>query len=470
MALQLVADQTTGFASVTGVTSAGAGLRLGRNATSTSVGAHFLGFDTAYGSLVLVNAAYDPALEPTGSDARRALATCSFAGYVQLLRLSFLGQPIPPSLFAGALAERMPYAALQDFGDRYEFVDFMGPAQVNARRTPSQAFHPFFALNAMLFEDIGSLDGLAGFPHRNGSLLRAAQRGPHDAQAATLSDSVSISELTEDVVARWAGAAKVIASAPVTARQLATTNVALLALQTIAATTTLPARERALAAEDITRARQIGRYTLLSVANLENEEPVLCVHVEGSGGAARLEVRLFTYDVVEDAEEDATTALFARIADFFAEQNIRLPAQTEPPPRFGKGRSGLDADPFPSLSGPCLELRGRTVAFGMPLRSVRSHVHGIVPLSGVQWSLVWSFSRDQHRFELADIPRPTAVPYPDSLVFSGALNRYYETIDKPEYAGAEIDTTSFAQAELDTVAFGENAKKRKFVSSGDTDV
>ncbi len=472
MPLALVKNQQTGFATVTGLTTGGGWMQLGQNDLSTQVGAHFVGVDMSYPLPIKVAAAYDPSLE-TDPNIGIALQRCSYVGYIQFARLEFLGQPLPPSLFGGGLGQYAPYATQSDYGHRQEFVDFMGPAQVTTylenAGDPTAAVDPFFAVNSVLSEQIARFDQLFTFPHPNGSLRAANASGPTASLGATLVGAVGMTQLDDAQIFNALVGRDPVLSVAVTPQQLANNSLAALAMQALAAMAQQGHLDSddAVTWADITRGRQVGRFTLLSIANYENEEPVLCVSVQ----QGTLFVHLLPWEDMEQLERGGTEDLLSRIAAYFEESSIVLPNVQVAPPARGRGTGGgLEANAFPWLSGPCLRLRLRTAAFGKLIHSSRNSPFGLTPLSGIEWALNWNFDANTRRFVPGQVLAPQPIASPASLLFDGALTTYYAAIVDPNWTSATIDVSNFAQAELDTLDFGGGELKRKFVQRDGTDL
>ncbi len=470
MPLALVKDPQTGIATVTGLTAGGATLKLGPNDLAVQIGPHFLGVDMSYPSPIKIAAAYDPTLE-TDRGIQLTLDRCAYAGYIQFARLEFLGQPIPPSLFRGPLGQLAPYATQSDYGHRLEFVDFMGPAQVTTYLAnmgdPTAAVDPFFAVNSALSEQIGNFAQLFTIPHTNGSLLAANPSGPTAALGATLLGGIGMTQVDQEQIQQALADRDPLVNVDVSPQVVANNNLGLLALQALAQQTDLTPDDRSITAADITRARQVGPFALLSVANYEDEEPVLCAFVN----AGKLLVYLIPWEDMEQLERGSTDELLVRIAAYFQDSGVVLPGVQIAPPARGRGTGGgLEANAFPWLRGPCLTLRLRTAAFGKLLHSSRSSPLGLAPLSGVQWGLTWNFDGDRRRFEPGPPLAPQPIASPASLLFDGALTTYYSAIQDPDLRTATVDVSNFAQAELDTLGFGDGGLKRKFVQSDGTDL
>lgn len=470
MPLALVKDSQTGFATVTGLTSGGATLPLGLNDLAVQIGPHFVGVDMSYGSPIKIAAAYDPLLE-TDRGIQLTLGRCDYVGYIQFARLEFLGQPIPPSLFGWPLGQYAPYATERDYGHRLEFVDFMGPAQVAAylanSADPTAGTDPFFAVNSVLFEQMASFDQLFTFPHANGSLRAANPSGPTAALGATMLGAVGMTQVDQAQIQQALADRDPLVNVDVSPQVVANNSLALLALQALAQQPDLTDDDRSITAADITSGRQVGPYTLLSVANYENEEPVLCAFVD----SGKLLVYVIPWEDMEQLERGGTDELLARIAEYFQDNAIVLPGVQIAPPAHGRGTGGgLEANAFPWLRGPCLTLRLRTAAFGRLLHTSRSSPFGLAPLSGVQWGLTWNFDGDRRVFEPGQPLAPQPIASPASLLFDGALSTYYEAIQNPDFRDASVDVSNFAQAELDTLDFGGRGIKRKFVQSDGTDL
>jgi hypothetical protein len=472
MPLALVKNQQTGFATVTGLTAGGGWLTLGQNESATQIGPHFVGIDTSYPSPIKIAAAYDPSLE-TDPSIQVTLNRCSYVGYIQFARLEFLGQPLPPSLFGGPLGQYGPYATQSDFGHRQEFVDFMGPAQVAAYLAnsgdPTAAVDPFFAVNSVLSEQIQAFAQLFTVPHPNGSLRAANATGPTAALGATLVGAVGMTQVDDAQISNALVGRDPVLSVAVTPQQVANNSAAALAMQALAAMAQQGALdpEDAVTWADITRGRQVGRFTLLSVANYENEEPVLCVFIQ----QGTLFVYLLPWEDMEQLERSGTDGLLSRIAAYFEENSIVLPDVQIARPASGRGTGGgLEANAFPWLRGPCLRLRLRTAAFGKLIHSGRSSLFGLTPLSGIEWALNWNFDGNTRLFAPGQPLAPKPIASPASLLFDGALATYYAAIADPNWASATVDVSNFAQAELDTLDFGGGELKHKFVQRDGMDL
>ncbi len=467
MPFQLVTNQQTGYSGITGITAGGASLTLGTANLSLQIGPHFLGLDTSSNAAVNIVAAYDPAQE-SDTFTRSQLAGCRYAGHIQFGRLLFLGQPVPPSLFGWPLSELQPYAAVGG-SDEHEFVDFMGPAQVAtylaSGSDPTSRLDPFFPLVSVMSEQIANFDDLFTFPHANGALVAANPSGPAAALGAVMRGGITLTQISAPQVSAAIAGRTPLVSVNVTPQQVAAGPIALLAFQALAQQAKLDAEDRSIGQADITRGRQVGPYTLLSVANYEDEEPVLCVSVADG----TLLVHLLPWEDVQQLERRNTDDLLASIADYFTTNAIALGDVQVRPPARGRGTGGgLSANAFPWLDGPCLELRFRTVVFGKQVRATRrSPLYGLSALSGLEWGLTWSLDSDNRVFTLGEVRKPQLMASPAGLLFGGALAAYYAALEDPTLRDATVDVSNFGQVELNALDFGGTGSKRKFVSDDD---
>jgi hypothetical protein len=186
---------------------------LGRRYFHDDIGAHWIGFDDNFAEPVVVRAYFDP----TQDRKTRETEGLSYVGYMQFMRMSFRGMPIPPSVYGGILAQRQGYV----YGDDQKMVDFMDPKSASVRNIPE----PLYPWNGMLLTDtIRSVSDLFYQPLPNGSLCAKGALGPTQSLVASLAAEITASMVDEEVVENALSDDNLLVTITPASGQLATTE------------------------------------------------------------------------------------------------------------------------------------------------------------------------------------------------------------------------------------------------------
>jgi hypothetical protein len=455
MPLTQVENSPPGYTSLNGVTPDNQPLVLGRDGLTARIGRHIVGADGAYGSVVKIVAVYDPSIAAQEADEERNLQASEYIGHIQFVQISFQGKPIPPDVFGGAFATYARYMPSEPYDDECEFVDFMNPANVyrylvaDPDSVGDSPVKPFYAVNSVLTQQIANLDALKGNLLRNGC-LRKVQRYAEQAntRAAVLRAAISIEQLNPQKIRQSLDQETLLCAPSLTPADFALKSLPQLAFEALQRQRSEGASIPEISQADITRARQVGEFALLSVANDENEEPVLCVFRQDDS----LHVHLISWEQMEQMERWETEALLTRIDQYIKENYHQFDDQT---PSSGRGRGGGLANyAFPHLNGPCLNIRLRTAVYGVPIHEVRNIRHGLLPLSAIEWNLRWNFDSLTRRFESPSFTLPQIVPA-EMKSLQYPLDAYFTAIQTNSDAEEEVDTSNFLLADLLAMNFGD---------------
>jgi hypothetical protein len=450
----LTVQQSGGQYVVSGVTSdPSVTAPLGR--VYFTAGPHIIGFDDNFAEPVLVHAYYDPAKDGAVTRARLR-GTLDYVGYVQFMQMNFRGSPIPPDVYGGRLADRMPYV----YGNDLRFVDFMGPAQANARSIVT----PFYAYNAMLVNgNIRQNSDLFYHPLENGSLWSPEALGAGQSLVASLAGEICVSLATPADLAPYLTADNQLLVLTPSAEDLASTEPYRLALNSLESTP-LPGQDTpALAGlvEAQVAAQMIGNYVLLTLPDPENFGDTLVISTAPglSGGTNVVVNQLTDYDM-EDLFGYSGRLALGRIRDYQAAQGLidsadMMQLDAAPPSR---GHSGLFTPAYSfAPTDVVLELRYWTAAVSVGTSFTGRLFRHL--LSAVTWTAQFQFDEDTGALSFSAVTQPTVTT--DCPVTRAFLSF---SRAKKQYASATIDTSNFTLAAMRRDNFGAGTKLR-FVPS-----
>ena len=447
--MALVPEERDGVSFMTGVTKGGGELRMGRQLFS--VGAHWVGFDDNFTEPVIVTAIFDPTKE------NRPRGVTRFIGYMQFIQVTFNGQPIPPQVYGGRLADRAPYVTDREHG--HTFVDFMGPADANIRR-PKNAkvnpYHPFYAVNATLEDgSVQSERSLALHPQINGSLYYPGltDRGGRVSVGASLVAEVTTELKTEGIIERWLTQESLVARIEPSAEQQRDFEPYAIALDYLRSRGDLRGVQDADLAGEV-----VGGYVLLTLPDDEHRSPVLCISTASEGDTPVILAHLIASDDLESIEEDAGLDALDRIAAFLRDQDLYLIESMDISDRVAeRGQGGLRTLPFRFTPGEfCLELKYSTIAVIQRQRALRgTELEQLTPLSGFSWSLLFEFDEDTRRLFPSAIRAPYALGAYDLVT---PLRKFDAALNDPHLKDQKIDTSNFTRAAMRRSNLGSGAK------------
>ncbi|MEW9552429.1 hypothetical protein [Nonomuraea sp. NPDC050783] len=420
-----------------GVTPTSGPVLLGR--WRFQAGAHWVGFDDDFSEPFIMRAFFDPKAQRIVGERYR------YAGYMQFLRLTYRGTPIPPEVFGGRLADREPYASTID---NFRFVDFMGPR--DAIRSGVEA--PLYAFNAWLSDT--SLSEIpadyAVHPLPNGSLY--VPDDPDSPACASIVSEVTPGLLTgADIAAFVEGRDpdQVVEVGPAEVRGREAYRIALDSLED---------RLGPLAGLDESRvtARAIGPYVLLTLADEEEFGETLVVRGEpGRGGGVRVSVHVLSAYDLRDLEGRLGRRAMRRIDAY-----LRETGQGGVPSAQGRGTNGLRDDSFDvtALRGAAFDLANldditfvyTTLAYGVHPRQ-NSTSRRNEALSGIVWCAGYRWDEDSGRLLLKTVvePQVAVIGQKDPL-----LHNFTNAIRLREHANAVVDPYEFTTATMRRQPFG----------------
>jgi hypothetical protein len=429
-----------------------------------NVGAHWIGFDDRFSEPVVVRCYYDPTADPMAgwSQRRRPIR---YVGYLQFMRLSFRGTPIPPSVYGGRLADRQPYV----YGREFRFIDFMGPREAAAINIE----HPFYPFNAYLgYGDARPDTAFFVHPLANGSLCSPADQRPDRSLVASLAGEIAPGLITPADVSPYLTDDALLVTYQVPRAELAATEPYRYALNRLK--TASPGADPAPLAgldsqlESQIEAQVIGDYVLLTLPDDEDFGHTLCVSVAaGTGGNDVVRVHLLSSYDTAGMRADAARAALQRIKSFEAGNGGPANAdRMEDVAPAGRGRSGLNPSPY-TLNPQefVLELRYWTLAVAYRERPTR-----ITPsrqfLSGITWSALFQFDDDTGQLSFGAISEPQAAP---GFEINPGLSAYRTARTAADAARHGIDPSNFTKAAMRRENFGAGTRLR-FVDASGTDI
>jgi len=396
------------------------------------VGPHLLGFDDNFAEPVIVRAYYDPAQDP---QAALALArnTVQYAGYVQFMQLSFRGMPIPPDVYGGKLADRVPYV----YGRDKKFLDFMGPADARVRGVLT----PFYPYNALLATSITDNATFFQHPQLNGSLWSPANLGTTQSLAASLYGEISPGLVTPADLARVLTPDNQILVLSPTPQQLAQTEAYRLALNALETT---PQGNPPLAQLDESQvaAQIIGDYVLLTLPDPEElgDTLVISTATRTDGGTNVIVNLLDDYEMADLFYNAGRLALW-RIRQYQIDQGVV--DSEDLPQAAGRGRSGLYTPPFQFEPGEyAIQLKYWTAA--VAVEQTRQQLYRTL-LSGITWSALFQFDEDTGLMNFSTIKQPSLF---DGYTVMDGFRAFETSLQSPRTANALIDTRNFTKAAM----------------------
>jgi hypothetical protein len=410
-------------------------------------GAHWIGFDDSFAEPVIVRAYFDPTTdESTHQLMDRGLL--NYIGYLQFMRLSFRGMPIPPAVYGGRLADRQSYV----YGDDLKFIDFMGPTDARLRGIKT----PFYPFNAMLVNgNVREDDDFLYFPLENGCLCAPENLGTTQALAASLVGEIAPGLVTPEHIAPLLGDDNLLLTMAVTNTDLAQAEpyrIALDALENrpLPEAPDDPAPLRGLDESGVA-AQVIGDYVLLTLPDPENFGDTLVVSTAPVQGGVNVLVHLLTdYDMEGLAGNAGREALW-RINDYQLDEGFTSVDQMDVAPPAGRGSSGLLTPPYALNPDEfALELRYWTLAVGDRRIRTRGRPRWTL-LSCIEWAALFQFDEDTGVMSLAAIREPMPALF-DVTAGLDAYGRAYAS------ATGAIDVSNFTKAAMRRDNFAAGAK------------
>jgi hypothetical protein len=387
---------------------------------------------------VVVRSYYDPFQDPAAVMAINE-GGVSYLGYVQFMRLSFRGTPIPPEVYGGRLADRRPYV----HGIDHRFVDFMGPPYAKALGIST----PFYAYNALLLNDRLTRNDFFSHPRDNGSLYTPADLGgSRQSAVASLFGEVAPGLATAADVARCLTEDNEILTLSPTAIELAQSEPYRLALNSLKTTALRSAPDAGppLAGLDESgiAAQAIGEYVLLTLPDPEDLGDTLVIGTRARADGTDVVVHLISdYDMAAMVSDAGRAALW-RIREYQLDRGLVSAEDLPDAPSAGRGSNGLLTPPYRlSPDEYALELRYWTLAVAVrqigPLRRTSRRL-----LSGITWSALFRFDDDTGDVTFAAIRRPSLVRGFAVTSGVGAFARARDT------STDLIDTSNFTKAAM----------------------
>lgn len=412
------------------------------------VAGHQVGFDDSFGEPLVFKAVYEAS--PTALNGMDAY----FAGYIQVMQMCFRGFPVPPSVYGGRLADRMPYVT--NASGKYRFVDFMGPRDAALRLVPdTEVGDPFYAFNAMLTG--GTFNTSADFaPHplTNGSLYFARDNvSANQSRAVSITAEVSVGLKTKETITPWLTNDALVESVSATAQDLGQKEPYQIALDYLRGT---GQPLQGLQNSDI-GAELVPPYVLLTLPDPENERSVLCVSPPQPSidGSSVVPVHRLWEDDLDSAQEDAAAQALINANDFLLD-NGRVPDNAT---GGARGGGGLLRSPFALKTDEyLLELRYWTsVVLCLPPKSLRLGETGsnrLHLLSTITWSVLFQWDEDTRRLVRVGIRKPKKE---SSFSLTGVRTRFRQAVASATDTDT-IDTSNFTLAAMRRDNFGASNK------------
>lgn len=408
-------------------------------------GAHLLGFDDNFSEPVIMRAYYDPTQDPVVSIAW-SRNTISYIGYMQFMRLSFRGTPIPPDVFGGKLAEREPYV----FGRDRRFLDFMGPADAKLRGI----YTPLYPYNALLTHSITSNSDFFYHPLDNGSLCAPGNLGTTQSLGASLFGEISPGLVTRKDVQAVLNDGNLILVLSPSPSELAQSEPYRLALNSLEnqALTSAPDDGPPLAGIDESQieAQVIGDYVLLTLPDPEDLGDTLVIGTKPrDGGGTDVAVHLLSDYEMADLFYDAGRDALWRIREYQIDQGMQV--STDIATDGGRGLSGLNTPPFRLTADEfAFELRYWTAAVAI---NVRGSQLSRQILSGITWAALLQYDEDTGLMNFAAIRRPRPL---EGCSLTIGLRAFDSALKSS--ASASIDTSNFTKAAMRRANFAGGSK------------
>ncbi|MFE7757724.1 hypothetical protein [Streptomyces sp. NPDC057429] len=435
------------------------------------VGPHVVGFDDAFAEPVVVRAYYDFYHDKVAQEHHRH-SPFDTVGYMQFCYVSFGGRAIRPAVYGGRLADRDAYAD-RDHGI---FVDFMAPEQVQLHFKPPPPL-PFYPYNGVLTTEVGRA-GFAIHPLPKGSMIacRPTEVPPPEQRpvCASIYAELAPGLLTRKEIDKAARAEQFLCI-PATGRE------AYQEAWDYLSRNSWPLASEPPPLDGLTKsqvaAQAIGRYTLLTLPDPENEgttdQPVLeatgatlCIWKETQGGQDWIFVVVLSPHDMTSLKADATSNALQRIYSEVAVTDDVDMTGGEPVPgvqtKVGRGQGGLSANPFTfdPASRP-IHLRYLTCAVGQRHHDLRN-APAKQFLSGFCWTAQLAFDSFSRTLELTTVQQPELLMAPWN--FDGAIERYKAAVTAVP-PGAPVDMTNFIEAALLRDDFA-GSSKLTFIDAG----
>jgi hypothetical protein len=430
---------------VGGVTGQNTPYPIGRHYFRPGGGPHHVGFDDSFAEPLVIKAFYDP----TGQN----LPDYQYIGYMQFMQLNFGGDPIPPNVYGGKLADRAPYVCGQN---GFVFVDFMGPLQANLLKPADDSFEPFYPYNGMLVDGTArSKTDLSVHPLPNGSFFFPYVRSNTQSLAASLFAEVPVGLVTESGISRFVSDDNLLVALPVTAEQLAQQEPYEIAL------TYLTGSGQML--EGLTPSEVSGEvngsYVLITLPDDEEFTPSLCVTTVTKDGQQYVLSYLISYYDMVSMREDAVAMALNRIYEFVNEQDISNPNVMETEATNSTpviGSSGLMTQPF-NLSPDVfhVELKYWTVAVAGLRYMPGTGRTKTQPVGGFTWSALLRHDDNTKSLNLAAIRAPELI---GSFDYVTPVEQYFAALADPSLQNMTIDMSNFTKAAMRRQNFGADVK------------
>ncbi|MCW2935093.1 MAG: hypothetical protein JWM19_6055 [Actinomycetia bacterium] len=450
MSLSPVLSSSDGMWEIKGVSASNpnATAPLGRQRYQAGA-AHWVGFDDRFAEPVVVRAYYDPLADPVYGRLTQ-VRPFDYVGYFQVMRVTFFDVPVPPAVYGGRLADRQPYA----YGERFQFIDFMGPADANRYNVqiPAYPCNAYLSRGATL-----SAADLALQPLPNGSLYSPADQRPDRSLAASLACEVAPGLILPANIERYLSAdlsdPSLIGRYRVTAAELGSTEPYRFALNQLEAPT--PAQDpETLNGLDESQvvAEVIGDYVLLTLPDPDEDfGPTLCVSTRPVTGATDIRVHLLSpYDTAGMRADAAKNAL--RRVDAYATASGLLlghgRAQVAPPGNRGRG----ELEPVPYDIDPAeYPVKVHYSTFAAGIRTPAGQPWSGEFLSGFAWTARSQYDDDLGLMTLSAIDEPSPLA---AFELTPALRQYQAALSSPQTSSARIDPGHFTKTTMRRDGFG----------------
>ncbi|MFC6081210.1 hypothetical protein [Sphaerisporangium aureirubrum] len=424
---------------VRGVTAGDAVTYLGTRAFK--VGDHYIGFDDSFADPLVMRSFYDPSgltLDPGWVS----------IGYLQYVQINFGSQPIPPDVFSPRLASRALYAT-----DQQMFIDFMDPREAAENGIEV----PFYARNGVLRDDRLSTEAhFYHHPRPNGSLY-SCKPETRVSRCASIVAEVSADLIVEkDIGVLIADLPPLVEIPIVTGDNREPYQIAIAHLadnnvdsDDVDEAPLLDGVEKA----DMS-AKVVGEYVLLTLPSDEGFGPTLVIRLSQSG-TRRVIVHLVAQHDMATLNAGVATSAFWRIYEWLKDEGLlsdELLDKAIKTDQRGRGRGGLDADPFDlKPADAAIELKYTTLVGAAKSRLTRSGRF----LSGFTWSAVLRYNDDSQIMQCSAIRKPVAVTGFDGGPTGAA---YLAARRSPLREKYRIDVSNFTKAAMARENFAAGTK------------
>lgn len=406
------------------------------------VGNHWLGFDDRFTEPVIVRAYYDIDADPPLRDALQPRGTLSYVGYMQFMRMSFRGSPVPPSVYQGQLADRQPYV----YGTDQRFIDFMGPSDARLR----DVILPFYPFNAMLLDGtLRDLDQFMNYPLVNGSLRGSGTLSNQQAVAPLMVAEITSGLLVPGDITPLLTVDNLLLNMPVTNATLAAAEPYRIALDWLKFNPVAgyPGDPPLAGIDEKAIAGQvIGDYVLLTLPDPENFGGTLVVSTTSRVDGANVIVHVLSEYDVEGLTADVGRQALWRIHDYHLDAGTNFSGQGEVAPQ-GRGMSGLYTPPYSLQPGEfALALEYWTTLVGVPPRQTRASP--LQMLGGIAWAALLQYDENTGQLSLDAIRDPhPAVAFDLTAglaAYQRALTAYPGRIDVSNFTRAAMRRDDFS--------------------------